>query len=75
MRGYLQVSCTLFALVTFGHLLRVLARLPLVIGGRPLPALVSLIVAVGSGTMTVWAWRLLRMQQAASQPPTSRPIS
>jgi hypothetical protein len=73
MREYLKVSCALFAVVTFGHLLRVLARLPLVIGGRPLPAFASLVVAIGSGAMTMWAWRLLRTPQAGPQPPAIHP--
>ncbi len=59
MRTYVQVSSVLFALTTLGHILRVLARWPLVIAGRPLPAIASLIVVVVTGTMTAWAWRLL----------------
>jgi hypothetical protein len=60
MRSYVQVSCVLFALVTLGHLLRFLARWPLVIAGRPVPALASLMVVVGAGVMTLWGWRVLR---------------
>jgi hypothetical protein len=60
MRTYLQVSGVLFGLVALGHLLRVVGRWPLLIAGRPLPAIVSLIVLVLAGAMAVWAWRLLR---------------
>jgi hypothetical protein len=59
MRGYVQVSCLLFALTTLGHLVRMLARWPLVIAGRPLPVFASLLVAVITGAMTIWALRLL----------------
>ena len=59
MRSYVQVSGVLFALVAVGHLVRVLARWPLLIGGRPLPALASLVVALLAGAMSVWAWRTL----------------
>lgn len=59
MRAYVQVSGVLFALVALGHLVRVLARWPLVVAGAPLPALASLVVAVLAGAMSVWAWRTL----------------
>jgi hypothetical protein len=59
MRAYVQVSGTLFALVALGHLVRVLARWSLLIAGRPLPALASLVVALVAGAMSVWAWRTL----------------
>jgi hypothetical protein len=59
MRTYVQVSGVLFALVALGHLVRVLARWPLLIGGRPLPALGSLGVVLVAGARSVWAWRSL----------------
>jgi hypothetical protein len=59
MRTYVRVSGVLFALVALGHLVRVLAHWPLLIGGRPLPALASLVVALAAGAMSVWAWRTL----------------
>lgn len=66
MRGYVQVSCLLFALTTLGHVLRLLARWPLVIAGRPLPALASLLVVLVAGSMTVWALRLLSANRASA---------
>ena len=59
MGTYVKVSGVLFALVAVGHLVRVLARWPLLIAGRPLPALASLIVALLAGAMSIWAWRTL----------------
>jgi len=59
MRTYVKVSGVLFALVALGHLVRVLARWPLLIDGRPLPALASLVVVLVAGAMSVWAWRSL----------------
>jgi hypothetical protein len=44
MGTYVRVSGVVFALVALGHLLRVVAHSPLVIGGRPLPAAASLMV-------------------------------
>ena len=65
MRAYIQVSGVLFTLVALGHLLRVVLRWPLLIAGRPLPAIVSLIVLLGAGAMALWAWRVLH---AAERP-------
>ena len=73
MRAYLQLSGILFALVALGHLVRTLARWPLLIAGYPLPAIVSLGVAVVAGGLSIWAWRLLTEPLAAvgsaSKPP------
>jgi hypothetical protein len=66
MRVYVRVSGVIFALVALGHLLRVAARWPLVIGGRPLSALVSLIVCLVAGAMSVWAWRVLAGPRGAA---------
>ena len=59
MRAYLRVSGLLFGLVAVGHLVRVVRRWPLLVGGYPVPALASLVVLIGTGLMAVWAWRLL----------------
>jgi len=81
MRAYAQISSVVFALVPLGHGFRVVRRWPLLIAGRPLPALVSLVVAVVAGAMAVWAWRLLRthreirggrIARAAYRTPLSR---
>ncbi len=73
MRAYVQLSGVLFALVALGHLVRVLARWPLLIAGYPLPALVSLVVLLVTAAMSVWARRLLTAPPAtgerASNPP------
>jgi len=66
MRGYVQISCLLFALTTLGHVLRLLARWPLAIAGRPLPAFASLLVVLVAGSMTVWALRLLSANRASA---------
>jgi hypothetical protein len=59
MRSYVRLSAVLFTLVAIGHLIRLLRRWPLLIGGRPIPALASLVVVIVTGAMAVWAWRLL----------------
>ena len=59
MRAYVQVSGIVFTLVALGHLLRMVARWPLLLAGRPLPGVVSLIVFLVAGGMSLWAWRIL----------------
>jgi hypothetical protein len=59
MGTYVRVSGVVFALVSLGHLLRVVAHWPLVIGGRPLPASASLMVFLAAAAMSAWAWRLV----------------
>ena len=66
MRAYIQLSGILFALVALGHLVRTLARWPLLIAGYPLPAIVSLVVAAVAGGLSIWAWRLLTGPQTAA---------
>jgi hypothetical protein len=67
MRSYIQVSGVLFALVALGHLLRVVARWSLFIAGRPLPAMVSLLVVIFAGAMALWAWRVLHAPGALDE--------
>jgi hypothetical protein len=72
MRAYVQLSGVMFALVAIMHLVRVLARWPLLIAGYPLPAVASLVVLLVTAGMSVWAWRLLtapRAGEAARRPP------
>ena len=64
MRAYLRISGLLFGLVAIGHLVRMVRRWPLVVGGYPVPALASLGVLIGTGLMAVWAWRLLSRNAA-----------
>lgn len=66
MRPYVRVSGLLFGLVAIGHLVRAVRRWPLLIGGHPVPVVVSLIVLVVAGGMAFWAWRLLSQPQTAA---------
>jgi hypothetical protein len=59
MRAYLRISSLFFALLTIVHLLRLVWGWPLLIAGRPLPVFASLIAVAITGSMMVWAWRLL----------------
>jgi len=75
MRVYVQLSGLLFAIVAIAHLVRLLARWPLLIAGYPLPAIGSLIVLLVTGGMSAWAWRLLTGPSAPSGHPGGHPRS
>ena len=59
MRNYVTVSGLIFLLVAVGHLIRAVLHWPLIIGGRPLPAVVSILITLASAAMSVWSWRML----------------
>ena len=65
MRPYVRVSALLFGLVAVVHLIRAIRRWPLLIGGYPIPAAVSLVVCVVAGGMALWAWRVLSQPEVA----------
>ena len=58
MRNYLRVSGTLFGLVALGHLLRLLYRLPAVVGQWVVPLWVSAIGVLLPAALALWAFRL-----------------
>ena len=59
MRAYLRVTSLIFALLTLAHVLRLVWRWPLLVAGRPLPVFASVIAIAITGSMAIWAWRLL----------------
>jgi hypothetical protein len=59
MRAYLRVSSLIFALLTLAHVLRLVWRWPLIVAGWPLPVFASVIAMAITGSMAIWAWRLL----------------
>lgn len=65
MRPYVRVSALLFGLVAVVHLIRAIRRWPLLIGGYPIPAAVSLVVFIVAGGMALWAWRVLSQPEVA----------
>ena len=60
MRSYLRVSGTLFGLVAFGHLLRLLYRAPAEVAQWAVPLWVSVIGVVLPAALALWAFRLAR---------------
>jgi uncharacterized membrane protein len=63
MESYLRVSGTLFGLIAFGHLLRLLYRAPAEVAQWTVPLWVSVIGVVLPAVLALWAVRLVGVQR------------
>lgn len=59
-KNYCIVSATVFTLVALLHLWRFALRLPLQIGAWSVPPLFSLVAALVTGGLAIWAFRIAR---------------
>lgn len=66
MRGYLQISGTLFGLMALGHLLRLFRHWPVDLAGHVVPLWASWVGLVLAGGLSVWALRLMRATSRAA---------
>lgn len=57
MRPAVLFTCLFLALVTVGHLLRLVLQIPLIVGNWSLPMWPSVIAALMAGGLAVWLWR------------------
>ena len=57
MRTYYQVSGTLFGAIALLHVLRVIEGWPIDVAGWVMPMWVSVIAALVTGALTIWAFR------------------
>jgi hypothetical protein len=64
-KPYCLVSGVLFGLVALGHLLRIVFRVPLDVGGISIPMWVSWFGTIVPGALSIWAWRIARGTKAA----------
>ena len=56
--GGLRVAATVFGLMSLMQLMRLLLRPEIVVAGRPLPLLVSMIAFPVLAALSVWFWKL-----------------
>lgn len=61
-KPYLIVSGILFGLVTLGHLMRLIYKLPVQIGEWGVPMWPSALAVIVTFSLLVWALRLARAQ-------------
>jgi len=54
----LRVAGTVFALVSLGHLLRIITQADVLIAGRQIPLWVNVVGVLIAGGLSLWMWRL-----------------
>ena len=59
-RPYLAASATVFSLVAVLHLSRLVFRWPMIVGGWPVPAWISVVGLVVTVGLAWWGFRLAR---------------
>jgi len=64
MRPAVLFTCLFLALVTVGHLLRLVLRIPLTVGDISLPTWPSVIAVLMAGGLAMWLWRTERRPPA-----------
>jgi hypothetical protein len=58
MRSYFQISGTVFGIVALAHVIRVLQQWPAQVAGWTVPMWVSVVAALLTGALAIWAFRL-----------------
>ena len=69
----LRVASTAFGLVCLAHLLRILFRVSVVIGGYPFSRKFSAVAVVITGALCLWLWLLSSRPAEAAPEGAQRP--
>jgi hypothetical protein len=57
MKNYIAISGSIFAIVAFAHLLRIIDGWEVVVNGQAVPMTISYLAFVATGMLAVWAFR------------------
>jgi len=57
MKNYIAISGSIFAIVAFAHLIRIIDGWELSVNGQGVPMTISYLAFVASGMLAVWAFR------------------
>ena len=57
MKNYMAISGSIFAIVAFAHLLRIIDGWEVVVNGQAVPMTISYMAFVATGLLAVWAFR------------------
>ena len=68
----LRVASVIFGLVCLGHLLRIVARLDVHIGGIYIHRWLSAVAVIASGLLCLWLWMLSRPEAKPAPGPEAR---
>jgi len=57
MKNYIAISGSIFAIVAFAHLVRIIDGWVVTINGQPMSMTISYIAFVATGLLAVWAFK------------------
>jgi len=57
MKNYIAISGSIFAIVAFAHLIRIVDGWEVVVNGQAVPMTISYMAFVATGLLAVWAFR------------------
>ena len=57
MKNYIAISGSIFAIVAFAHLLRIIDGWEVIVNGQAVPMPISYMAFVATGLLAVWAFR------------------
>jgi hypothetical protein len=57
MKNYIAISGSIFAIVAFAHLLRIIDGWDVIVNGQAVPMTISYMAFVATGMLAVWAFR------------------
>ena len=57
MKNYIAISGSIFAIVAFAHLIRIIDGWEVSVNGQAVPMTISYLAFVATGMLTVWAFR------------------
>ena len=57
MKNYIAISGSIFAIVAFAHLIRIIDGWEVVVNGQAVPMTISYLAFVATGMLAIWAFR------------------
>ena len=57
MKNYIAISGSIFAIVAFAHLIRIIDGWEVVVNGQAVPMTISYLALVATGMLAGWAFR------------------
>ncbi len=58
MKNYIAISGSIFAIVAFAHLLRIIDGWDVIVNGQAVPMTISYMAFVATGLLAVWAFKV-----------------
>jgi hypothetical protein len=57
MKNYIAISGSIFAIVAFAHLIRIVDGWEVVVNGQAVPMQISYLAFMATGMLAIWAFR------------------